>query len=156
MSKVYLFDWGDTLMVDFPNQSGKMCHWNEVQAVDGAKDMLRVLSQHHSVYVATNAADSSESDIKQAFERVGLDTYISGYFCKSNLGIGKGTAEFFHKIVRELGVDYDSVVMVGDSLDKDIDPAIKAGIEAIWFNHGDQRSEKIKVTEINHLSQLCS
>ncbi|MBD1571604.1 HAD family hydrolase, partial [Aliivibrio sp. S10_S31] len=27
MRKAYLFDWGDTLMVDFPNTQGKMCNW---------------------------------------------------------------------------------------------------------------------------------
>ncbi|TOF26880.1 hydrolase, partial [Vibrio parahaemolyticus] len=36
MSKVYLFDWGDTLMIDFPDQIGKMCDWVNVQAVNGA------------------------------------------------------------------------------------------------------------------------
>ncbi|TON05786.1 hydrolase, partial [Vibrio parahaemolyticus] len=36
MSKVYLFDWGDTLMNDFPDQTGKMCDWENIQAVNGA------------------------------------------------------------------------------------------------------------------------
>lgn len=31
MSKTYLFDWGDTLMVDFPDQEGKMCNWSKVE-----------------------------------------------------------------------------------------------------------------------------
>ena len=30
---VYLFDWGDTLMVDFPGTPGKMCDWEIVEAV---------------------------------------------------------------------------------------------------------------------------
>ena len=25
--EAYLFDWGDTLMTDFPDASGKMCDW---------------------------------------------------------------------------------------------------------------------------------
>jgi len=29
---VYLFDWGDTLMVDFPGTPGKMCDWQVVEA----------------------------------------------------------------------------------------------------------------------------
>nr|WP_257973789.1 hypothetical protein [Vibrio parahaemolyticus] len=89
MTKVYLFDWGDTLMIDFPDQTGKMCDWENIQAVNGALQTLEELSKQHQIYVATNAVDSSESDIKLAFDRVGLSPFISGYFCKANLGIGK-------------------------------------------------------------------
>lgn len=155
MTRIYLFDWGDTLMVDFPNQEGKMCHWDRVEAVEGAVETLSTLAKSHSIYVATNAADSTEADIKAAFQRVGLAQYITGYFCKSNLGIGKGSPEFFHAIVRELKSDYHSVVMVGDSLDNDVLPAIDAGIDAIWFNP----VPSINKTEgnfrrINHLCEL--
>ena len=45
MIDVYLFDWGDTLMVDFPNASGKMCDWVTVEAIIGANDTLA--SCHH-------------------------------------------------------------------------------------------------------------
>ncbi|KAB2823081.1 HAD family hydrolase, partial [Aliivibrio finisterrensis] len=69
MKKAYLFDWGDTLMVDFPNTQGKMCDWETVQAVDGALEMLASLSQKgHLLYVATGADDSCVQDIELAFE----------------------------------------------------------------------------------------
>jgi len=45
MIDVYLFDWGDTLMVDFPGVPGKMCNWDVVEAVDGAKEALEHLSK---------------------------------------------------------------------------------------------------------------
>ncbi|EOX4921267.1 HAD family hydrolase [Vibrio alginolyticus] len=155
MSSVYLFDWGDTLMVDFPDQSGKMCDWEVVQAVTGAEETLKLLSANHDVYVATNAADSSESDIKSAFDRVGLSKYISGYFCKANLGIGKGTPEFFRKIINVLGVDPQSVVMVGDTYSNDIEPAITAGIKVIWFNPKNQSlSGNCNVKQISHLAEI--
>ncbi|MCL2914522.1 HAD family hydrolase [Shewanella corallii] len=156
MSTVYLFDWGDTLMVDFPGQSGKMCDWTEVQAVSGAVEVLECLSRSNTVYVATNAADSSEADIQSAFERAGLSRYISGYFCKSNLGIGKGSPEFFEKIVNLLDVSPQAVVMVGDTYDKDIEPAVTAGITAIWFNPKKSDFQASPgVRQIQHLSELC-
>ncbi|EKA7356537.1 HAD family hydrolase [Vibrio vulnificus] len=157
MSAVYLFDWGDTLMVDFPEQSGKMCEWAIVEAVNGAHEALKQLSTVSKIYVATNAADSSESDIKSAFERVGLSQYISGYFCKANLSIGKGTPEFFNKIIKVLGVDPQSVVMVGDTYSKDIEPAITAGIRAIWFNPTKQSiSAHHNIRQISHLVEICT
>ena len=157
MSKVYLFDWGDTLMVDFPDQMGKMCEWVNVKAVDGARQTLEALSKKNQIYVATNAANSDESDIKLAFERVGLSPFIAGYFCKANLGIGKGTPDFFHRVVGALNVDSKSVIMVGDSYDKDIEPAIKAGIQAIWFNpEGKVIQVSHRVKQIKHLSEVCT
>ncbi|EOS8555271.1 HAD family hydrolase [Vibrio vulnificus] len=157
MSKVYLFDGGDTLMIDFPDQTGKMCDWVTVQAVDGALEALSELSINNKIYVATNASDSSEADIKAAFDRVDLSQYISGYFCKANLGIGKGTPKFFEKIIGVLGIEPKSVVMVGDTYDKDIAPAITAGINVIWFNPTKQSVRAVhNVKQVSHLSEICT
>lgn len=85
LTEIVLFDWGNTLMVDFPEAQGKMCNWEVVEEVAGAREVLAALSKQHKLYVATNAADSTEQDIIQAFERVGLSQYLSGYFCKASL-----------------------------------------------------------------------
>ncbi|OEF25790.1 HAD family hydrolase [Vibrio rumoiensis] len=134
MPNIYLFDWGDTLMTDFPNAEGKMCDWDVVEATDGAKEVLGYLSKKHPIYIATNADDSTEQDIKNAFERVNLAQYISGYFCKENLGISKGSAEFYLKISEQLQCAANDITMVGDTIEKDIFPAMQAGLNVIWFN----------------------
>lgn len=155
MTKTYLFDWGNTLMVDFPDQSGKMCDWPVVEPIEGAYKILEYLSKHHQVYVATNAADSTEQEIKHAFDRVGLDRFISGYFCRSNLGVDKTSPEFFPTIVRQLDVPLTSVIMVGDTLEKDIIPALDSGINAIWFTQNpDEKSSHIDCLTITQLSEL--
>ena len=133
MIKAYLFDWGDTLMVDFPGQSGKMCDWKRVEAIDGAAEALAYLSRTAKIYVATGAADSTESDIERAFSRVGLDRFLSGYFCQANVGHRKGSQEFLLAILARLELEASRVAMVGDSLEKDITPAIEAGIQPVWL-----------------------
>lgn len=134
MNKVYLFDWGNTLMVDFPDRLGKMYLWPNVEAVDKAEQTLKSLSRHFPVYVATSAQDSTEREIQQAFQRVGLDPYINGYFCKANLGLEKNSAEFYLEIAKSLCHHPSELVMVGDILEKDIYPADKAGLQTIWYN----------------------
>ncbi len=134
MSKIYLFDWGDTLMIDYPEAQGKMCEWDSVKAVEGAKEALAFLSQTSQIFIATNAVDSSVNEIRLAFERVGLAKYISGYFCKSNLGLSKGTQAFYDLIINKLGVEASSITMVGDTYKKDVLPSLQAGLNAIWFN----------------------
>lgn len=154
MINVYLFDWGDTLMIDFPGVAGKMCDWETVEAVSGAKDALAVLSQHAKIYIATGAADSTELEIQQAFERVGLNKFISGYFCKANLGLSKGTPEFLQSILSNLNISAASVAMVGDNYEKDIMPAISVGIQPIWFTENTTNSVPSNVKVINKLSDL--
>jgi putative hydrolase of the HAD superfamily len=153
--EIYLFDWGDTLMVDFPGIPGKMCDWDIVEAVDGSREVLRHLARHAKIYIATGAAESTEFDIRQAFDRVGLGRFISGYFCRANLGVSKGTAAFFPTILARLGRPATSLAMVGDSLVKDIEPAAAVGIKPIWLANGREGRVPYGTKIINHLRELC-
>jgi FMN phosphatase YigB (HAD superfamily) len=139
--RTYLFDWGNTLMVDFPGSTGKMRYWDRVEAVQGAVEVLEELSRDGAIYIATSAADSKEEDISAAFQMAGLDRFISGYFCKANLGVEKGTEEFFEAILKKLDCSPEQVVMVGDSMEKDILPAMDTGIQAVFFSPLREKKE---------------
>jgi len=154
MVEVYIFDWGDTLMVDFPKVSGKMCDWVTVESVIGAKETLESLSKHAQIYIATGAADSTELEIKQAFERVGLSKFISGYFCKANLGLEKGSPDFLEAIISKLNKPVENVAMVGDNFEKDIKPALAVGINPIWFTQNNNEVAQENIRIINRLSEL--
>ena len=155
MIDTYLFDWGDTLMFDLPHCEGKMCNWKTVEAVPNALEVLDYLSKFSEVFIATNAEESIESDIKKAFERVSLDKYISGYFCKSNLGVSKGNLEFYRIILTQLKKETANVAMVGDSLEKDIIPADQVGIKTYWFTSIESPSKPTATTLIKSLKELC-
>lgn len=136
-------------MQDLPGQQGKMCNWPHVKTVDGAYQVLEKLSQKHAIYIATNAADSSAQEIEQAFARVGLSQFISGYFCRANLGLNKSSPAFYQAILTKLKVPAElakTVTMIGDSYDKDIAPAIAAGLNATWL----QDDSATKISEKNN------
>ncbi|MDN3556833.1 HAD family hydrolase [Halomonas maura] len=156
MVDTFLFDWGGTLMRDFPDAQGKMCNWEFVEVVDGAEMALSHISETRKIYIATSAEDSTESDIEKAFERVGLNKYISGYFCKSNVGLGKGTPEFFQAILAILGKEPDNVAMVGDNLQKDIVPAAEVGIETYWLTARPEEDVPRSTRIIGSLGELCA
>lgn len=146
----YLFDWGDTLMVDIPNQIGPMCDWPKVQVVEGALACLRRLSQHAYCHVATNAQDSSETQIRLALKRAGLSEYIKHVFCCENLSVGKTDPRYYPAIIAKLDVNPESITMVGDSLERDVHQALKAGLKAVWFNPKNQQMP----ADIVSISQL--
>lgn len=46
--------------------------------------------------------------------------------------------------------------MVGDSLTRDVIPALDAGLDAIWFNPDNKKVHTpTKVKQINSLIELC-
>ena len=139
-------------MVDFPDQPGKMCDWQQVEAVDGAHSALSALSHRFSLYVATGAEASTPSDIQAAMQRVSLDSHVTGYFCKANLGMGKDSGEFYPTILHKLGLHANEVAMVGDNLHRDALPAARAGLKGIWFN--PEKSSKETPDGIHHISHL--
>jgi putative hydrolase of the HAD superfamily len=154
MINVYLFDCIDTLMVDFPSVKGKMCNWEIVEAVTGGEETFEELSKQSEIYIVTGAADSTELEIQQAFKRVGLSKYISGYFCQANLGLSKGSSEFFESILDKLKEPSSSLAMVGDNLVKDIKPAIASGIQPFCFTDKSIESVPDNVKLIRQLSSL--
>ena len=155
MSSIYLFDWGDTLMIDYVDAIGKMCDWPSVKAVDGALETLEVLARKHDIYVATNAADSREQDIKAAFQRVGLAPFIKGYFCFENIGLNKQDPDFYIRIANKLGVSPESITMVGDNEVNDVATAVKAGLNAVWLSHSGVKHPSYRtitsLTELTHM-----
>jgi len=134
----YLFDWGDTLMIDFPSENGAMSTWSHVETVPGAEKLLRTLSGVARCHLATNASASSEHEIRKALDRVHLDNYLTGIFCFQSLGIEKPAPAFFNHILKALSVEKHEIVMVGDHLEKDIQGALDFGIDAIWLNTAKQ------------------
>jgi putative hydrolase of the HAD superfamily len=131
-----------------------MCDWAIVEAVTGGEETLEELYKQSKIYIVTGAADSTELEIQQAFKRVGLSKYISGYFCQANLGLSKGSSEFFESILDKLKEPSSSLAMVGDNLVKDIKPAIASGIQPFWFTDKSIESAPDNVKLIRQLSSL--
>ena len=52
-----VFDWGDTVMRDFPEFKGPMTLWPRVEAVDGVTEALESLYQDTVCCLASNAGE---------------------------------------------------------------------------------------------------
>jgi HAD superfamily hydrolase (TIGR01662 family) len=133
-----LLDWGDTLMVDFPDFTGPMATWPRVEAVAHAREALEELAARGwQLALATNAADSVETDIRAALGRVSLDSLIDRVYCSRAVGHRKPSPEFFGFIGRDLGLPASRLVMVGDNYEVDVLGANSAGIRAVWLHSGN-------------------
>jgi putative hydrolase of the HAD superfamily len=155
MIKALLFDWGDTLMIDFSDQKGPMYTWSRIEAVKNAKECLLQLSKVYPCYIATNAKDSTKEDIYKALHIVGIGTYIRDIFCFKEIGYEKPGADFFNTIFDKLALFPNEIAMIGDDLDKDFNGSIKNGINGILFDPKNNYSNiKQRITDLLDIADI--
>ncbi|HSB01051.1 MAG TPA: HAD family hydrolase [Anaerolineales bacterium] len=141
-----LFDWGDTVMYDDPASSVPMVEWPTVEVVPGIADVLAYLhSSGRQIILATSAAISTESQIRGALRRGGLDQYFARIYSFTNTHLSKGEA-FYHHILSDQHIPASETLMVGDGFEKDVLAANAVGIFAVWFN---QRSDETRKDDLH-------
>ena len=129
-----LFDWGDTVMRDYPAITIPMVQWNKVEVIDGVADVLTYLQKSgRRIILATSASISNEKQIWGALKRGGLDEYFSHIYCYKNTHLPKGK-EFYQHILNDLKIPATDALMVGDGFEKDIQIPNSLGMYAIWYN----------------------
>jgi len=134
MIQAVVFDWGDTVMRNFPAYSGAMAHWPVVEVVPGVEETLCTLHPTYRLALATNARDSGTELVRAALRRVGLEGYFDAVLTAHDLGAAKPDRRFFEALLARLGSPADEIVMVGDDYEIDVVGAKEAGLKAIWFN----------------------
>ena len=133
MIKAIIFDWGDTLMRDFP-LDGPMVSWPHVEAIPGAEEALEGLHDRFVLAVGSNAGLSDGELMAQALDRVGLRRRFRHFFTNKELGAEKPDPEFFREMLRRLTLDPQECIMVGNNYEKDIAPAKAVGMRTIWLS----------------------
>ena len=141
-----LFDWGDTVMRDYPEITIPMVEWETVEVIEGIAVVLAYLhSSGRRIVLATSAAISDENQIRGALARGGLDSYFSHIYCFKNTNLPKGE-EFYRHILNDLSIPASDALMVGDGFEKDIQIPNSLGIFAVWFN---PRTNEIRKSDLH-------
>ncbi len=128
-----VFDWGNTLMRTYPQFSGPMADWPQVDLVPGISDALEKISKDHKIFIATSAQDSNADQVKKALARAGIEKYFQDIFTFEKIGISKDTPDFYSRLDKLIGGN-QKPVMIGDNYYKDITNATLAGWPAIWYS----------------------
>jgi len=144
----FLFDWGNTVMRDYPEITIPMIEWDEVEVIDGIADVLAHLhASRRRIVLATSASISNEKEIWGALKRGGLDRYFSKIYCFQNTNLPKNEA-FYRHILTDLGIPASDVLMVGDGFESDVQIPNSLGMFAVWFNStsNETRESDLHVT----------
>lgn len=108
-------------------QFGEQIRSHPLQLLDGVKETLDYLSARHDLALLTKG-DFEEQKLK--VER----SEIEGYFREVVIVQEKDVATY-HRVVGELQVDPQRTWMIGNSPRSDINPALEAGLNAVYIPH---------------------
>lgn len=99
--------------------------------VKGAGELLDELSKKYLIGVLTNGFTEAQY---RKIRSSGLDRYIQRMVISDEIGIQKPDARLFRYAESETGASPDTSIMIGDNPSNDIQGAINAGWQAIYFN----------------------
>ena len=108
-------------------QLGEQIRSHPLQLLDGVKETLDYLSPRHDLVLLTKG-DLEEQKLK--VERSGIE----GYFRRVEIVQEKDVATYY-RVVEELRLDPQQAWMVGNSPRSDINPALAAGLNAVFIPH---------------------
>lgn len=134
MIKAIIFDWGDTVMRDFPGCTGPMCDWEHVELIPGIQEALEKLNPRYICFIATSAAESNTEQMRRSLRRVDVEKYFHGFASSRELQAAKPEAEYFLHVADLLQLPLTECVHVGNIYAKDIQPAKALGMRTVYFN----------------------
>ena len=90
------------------------------------------LAPRCTLAIVTNGVSSAQ---RGRYDRSPIRHSVPHLFISQELGFRKPQREFFQRVFDALGIrDLRRTVVVGDSLAADIQGAVNAGVDSIWFN----------------------
>jgi putative hydrolase of the HAD superfamily len=98
-----------------------------IELIEGVRDTLDYLSSRHRLVLFTKG-DPTEQNRK--VDRSG----VGGYFTQTRV-VKEKEAASYRAMVGELQAEPHEVWMIGNSPKSDINPALEAGLNAVWVPH---------------------
>ena len=95
-----------------------------------ARETLARLQPTHKRALLTNGAPDLQ---REKIAASGLESCFDAIIVSGEFGIGKPKPEVFQYALSLLGVDASQAVMVGNSLERDIAGARRAGLRSVWI-----------------------
>ncbi|KTC65002.1 haloacid dehalogenase (plasmid) [Legionella adelaidensis] len=108
------------------------CMYEDCAPIDGAISLLNKLKGRATLGMVTNGFTNYQ---QERLEKSGLTNHFDIYVISEEIGIAKPNRKIFDHALALMGnPNRDSVLMIGDSLDSDIQGGLNAGIHTCWFN----------------------
>ncbi|KAL4724199.1 hypothetical protein ACLX1H_008812 [Fusarium chlamydosporum] len=118
----------------------------------GAKSLLEAIkSSGRRIVVITEGPQDAQ---ERAVRDLGIDKYIDFLATTNFFGVAK-ISGLFSKVLDHLKIDPHEIVFIGDSQQRDIEPATKEGIYAIHLNDDQAEPLVLEPPSVNSLDVLA-
>ena len=117
---------------------------------DGTFEVLDYLNQKYNLHIITNGfADVQYKKIHNS----NIGSYFQTVTNSEMAGVKKPNPIIFDYALDLAKAKKENSIMIGDSLDADVQGALDAGLDAIFFNESKIQVEQ-QIKQINHLLEL--
>jgi putative hydrolase of the HAD superfamily len=106
---------------------GEQIRTQPLQLLEGVRETLDYLSPRHDLFLLTKG-DSEEQKLK--VERSGIEEYF-----KQVVIVPEKDVITYQRVVKDLQIDPQRAWMIGNSPRSDINPALAAGLNAVYIPH---------------------
>lgn len=132
--------------------NGMMEH---VVSREGALEIIQYLyNKNYKLVVATNGP---LIPLKTKLEKLKIAPYFLAIFSAEEVGFMKPKKEYFDGLLKKAQIsEKESVLLIGDDLEKDIKGGLDNGLDTCWCNYTgeDNKTEYIPTYEIRKLEEL--
>lgn len=118
---------------------------------EGSARVLEYLQEKYTLHIISNGFKETtlmKMDLCQ------LNPYFTHVIISEDVGVNKPDPAIFEHALTLAGAHQEESIMIGDSLEADIQGALSAGIDAIYFNPMRLEKPAYVNQEIYHLEEL--
>lgn len=106
--------------------------------IPGAEELLCELAEFATIAAVSNGIQKVQMS---RLQKSGLLPYFDDVFVSEKLGVTKPSPKFFDLALRHLGIkNRERVLVIGDSLNADIQGGANAKLATCWCNFGDEEN----------------
>ena len=117
----------------------------------GTLEILDYLKQNYRLSIITNGFEEIQH---QKVQNSGLTSYFEEIITSEKVGIKKPDRGIFEYALNQFDVTPEEAIMIGDNLNTDIQGALNAGIDAVYFDPENATGESNATHAISSLLEL--
>lgn len=117
---------------------------------DGSQDLLDYLKPKYRLHIITNGFASVQ---QRKLENSNIGHYFEHVINSETVGVKKPNPYIFETAISLAGTQKEKALMIGDNIEADIEGALNAGIDALFFNEF-RVPVMYDIPQVFHLSEI--
>ncbi len=114
-------------------------------------ETLKKLKENNKIYLVSNTDQFSADQVIKKFE---LNELFNDIILSHQFKLLKTSPNFFDKACEKFGINKNDVIMIGDSMESDIKPAVDSDVRAILIDRRERRDYESKVKTLEEIEEL--